>query len=685
VSIRLRSFVILSSLLVVGLVLVLSSSQMKKALERGALTLKQKELEHISQVVRSIVETKKSDLKNYTRVISNDNDLASTFIIASESGDTSLIEVKLEKIKEEVNLDFAEIVNSKGRMTRAGGSGLVAETVDAIHRQREGLIPSTLFGKAALVSFAPMKLYGEPIGIVAIGYLLEEHLGKELAKFTDADVDFNLVSSQSSNTLDAEHGKINFPLGVNRRERLVAQVRLKGNPAESFWNLLSSQFFITALLSLGLLLVVLYGFLELGFIRQFRNFVWEMDQTSRDVDRGEPRELSISSSYIAENNLLFRASQTLVHSLIAYQRRMKEQVLHEEESRKQAALGDLAQQVAHDIRSPLSALLVATDSISHLPEANRILIRGAITRIQDIANDLLSKRTRISSDTRSVQLLPSLLETAVSEKRIEQTRGRLGFEIEYQPGPSCYGLFVNVQPSVLKRVLCNLLDNSIEALVSTGRIVVSMLGSGNEIEITIEDSGKGIPEEVLPQLGQRGKTFNKVNGSGLGLYHARTTIEAWGGSLRLESKIGEGTRVRLFLPKVEPPSWFVPSIQVVNRQPIIVVDDDVSIHQIWAKRFSDAGIPIRKALIHFSHLEQLIKWRSEWKVKALHLVDYEFVGEHNNGLSVIESLHIADQSILVTSRNEDPEVIKRCLAADVKLVPKGMANLVPIEGRIHAV
>jgi signal transduction histidine kinase len=69
----------------------------------------------------------------------------------------------------------------------------------------------------------------------------------------------------------------------------------------------------------------------------------------------------------------------------------------------------------------------------------------------------------------------------------------------------------------------------------------------SKVEITIADSGRGIQPEILPQLMRRGFTFGKAYGNGLGLYHAKTTLERWQGEIHIDSQWGVGTTARLIL------------------------------------------------------------------------------------------------------------------------------------------
>ena len=68
--------------------------------------------------------------------------------------------------------------------------------------------------------------------------------------------------------------------------------------------------------------------------------------------------------------------------------------------------------------------------------------------------------------------------------------------------------------------------------------------------IIVSDNGKGIAGENLSKAGQRGFSFGKANGNGLGLSHARSFVEAAGGKLTIQSRVGLGTMVTLSLPIV---------------------------------------------------------------------------------------------------------------------------------------
>jgi signal transduction histidine kinase len=75
-----------------------------------------------------------------------------------------------------------------------------------------------------------------------------------------------------------------------------------------------------------------------------------------------------------------------------------------------------------------------------------------------------------------------------------------------------------------------------------------LLQHESSLQIRIQDNGKGIPKERIANLGSRGNTFGKKSGSGLGLFHAKRTIESFGGKFDIESEEGHGTSIFITLP-----------------------------------------------------------------------------------------------------------------------------------------
>lgn len=428
---------------------------------------------------------------------------------------------------------------------------------------------------------------------------------------------------------------------------------------------------------------------------------WLANDLGRTLDSMFMTKQRLSSSNVTQfklqpvviNNPIFEISQILqsYNVLVNQINEMIEIVI---KMNKDATLAEIASQVSHDIRSPLAALEASTKLMSELPEEKRILIRSSVGRIKDIANSLLQTHRKIQStesmhlysplygEEKSVQLISCLIEELITEKRM-QFRSKIGIEINSVIDENSYGVFSIVIISEFMRVVSNLIDNSVEAIENDGHVIVSLSQQHNFIILTITDNGCGIPPETLSCLGGRGQSFGKASGLGLGLYHARKTIEGWSGFFTISSALKKGTSITIKLPLEKPPLWFVGELKIPSNSRVIIFDDDVSIHQIWANRFQDIDKNNYEniKLIHFSTPEELIKWvniNENYPHEVIYLVDYELIGFDKSGLDVIEELGIKSHSILVTSHYEEMNLRTRCEKLGIRIIPKGMAGFIPI-------
>ena len=358
-----------------------------------------------------------------------------------------------------------------------------------------------------------------------------------------------------------------------------------------------------------------------------------------------------------------------------------------EREKQQAEFMKLAQ-VAHDIRSPLAALNVFLNVINELPEDKRILARNAIYRIQDIANNLVKKQQNIfqsenkalSEEEESIQLISSLVESLISEKRMQYTFNS-SIKIEFEHNQNAYNTFAKVQPNEFKRMLSNLINNSFEAIENEGKVILSLSALEGKIHLKLKDTGIGIPENILPRLMEEGHTYNKKGGTGLGLSHANKLIKNWGGSFSIQSQVNYGTTISMSFAKAISPAWFLSKLSIPENSLVVVVDDDESIHSTWKEKFKsliDANITLQ----HFIHPSVFFTWYDDIK-KTLNknifvLCDYEFMNSSENGVSILRKLNISDQSVLVSSKFDDSTLQIECEKFGVKLIPKCLVYLLPI-------
>ncbi|HEY0830069.1 MAG TPA: HAMP domain-containing sensor histidine kinase [Candidatus Dormibacteraeota bacterium] len=104
---------------------------------------------------------------------------------------------------------------------------------------------------------------------------------------------------------------------------------------------------------------------------------------------------------------------------------------------------------------------------------------------------------------------------------------------------------IELDPARIRSVLGNLLSNAIRHTPAGGAVKVKVSAAGNEVTVTVSDTGEGIPPELLPHVVERFVKGADSPGSGLGLAIAHDIVAAHGGKLEIESAVGSGTSIRL--------------------------------------------------------------------------------------------------------------------------------------------
>ena len=342
------------------------------------------------------------------------------------------------------------------------------------------------------------------------------------------------------------------------------------------------------------------------------------------------------------------------------------------------------------IRSPLAALKMLLTQLDSITEDKRILIRSSVNRINDISNDLLNHGKKLSNDNTTAvsnlenAMLATLVDSVVSEKRIS-LRDKANISLEARLDKS-YGLFSLINSVEMKRLLSNAITNAAEAFdFNQGLVEVILESVGDKVLLIIKDNGKGIPPHILDKLGLHGVTHGKEgtqSGSGLGVYHAKKTIESFGGKYEIKSKVGHGTSIIITLKKENPPDWFVQKLLIKKNQTIVATDDDSSILEIWKQKFSGFIEHNSIQLVTCTSGKCLKEWilnNKESSIDAIYLMDFELLGQKQTGLDLIDELLLNQRAILVSSRYEESQIKDRCVKLGVKMIPIGMSSLVPIE------
>jgi two-component system, OmpR family, sensor histidine kinase BaeS len=221
--------------------------------------------------------------------------------------------------------------------------------------------------------------------------------------------------------------------------------------------------------------------------------------------------------------------------------------LEAKENRRRSFLAD----VTHELRTPLAIIRGEAEAISdgihpHDPEhLGRIL--AAARSVELLVKDL---GTLTLSDTGSLILirepvdLADLVNESISSLRPAADAAGVTFEARVADGlPPVF-----LDPARIRGVLGNLLANALRQTPRGGSIMVAAAPDRNGVAITVEDTGSGIPPDMLTHVFERFVKDPASPGSGLGLAIARDVVAAHLGTIEAASPPGRGTTIRMWLP-----------------------------------------------------------------------------------------------------------------------------------------
>jgi signal transduction histidine kinase len=229
------------------------------------------------------------------------------------------------------------------------------------------------------------------------------------------------------------------------------------------------------------------------------------------------------------------------------QKYLENQIRVDIETQSAKTLAELATQVAHDIRSPLSAIRM----ISGAPDLNtaeaRDLMESAVIRIDEIAQDLVDTAKNNKNLSLNIEILDIsiLLNSLVKAKQLEFKNDK-NVVIQFRNfNHNCKILANNKE---LKRIMSNLINNSVEAKYKdTVQIDILVEKIQSNTLISVVDNGAGMSEEKINEVLKGNYTSTKIGngGLGLGLKHTLKSVQQMGGKVNISSKLSQGTIVKL--------------------------------------------------------------------------------------------------------------------------------------------
>lgn len=351
------------------------------------------------------------------------------------------------------------------------------------------------------------------------------------------------------------------------------------------------------------------------------------------------------------------------------------------QSQKMEAVGQLAAGLAHDFNNVLSGALGALELIARKPADV-----ARVTRYATAGIDALARGSRLTgqllsfSRLQAINLKPVVV-CEVIEGMTELLQGTLGsmIDLRFELNPDRVPVLGDI--TQLEMMILNLAINARDAMASGGILTIGTslktisadpeLEDGEYVELSVADTGHGMDEETLRRATEPFFTTKPVGkGTGLGLAQIYGSARKAGGTVRIESREGSGTVVRVYLKRAE----HAPKNQIdheVLPQPaisslrIVVVDDDPVCREILSAMLADDGHLVN---VFSSGAELLAGLKQD--TFDLFILDYAM--PDMNGATLAEKIRerLPQVPIVFATGYADTEEMKRVLGANAAIVEK---------------
>ncbi|NDC79674.1 MAG: GAF domain-containing protein [Verrucomicrobia bacterium] len=214
-----------------------------------------------------------------------------------------------------------------------------------------------------------------------------------------------------------------------------------------------------------------------------------------------------------------------------------------------SSLGMLAAEVAHEVRNPLAVIRMLWHTAlrglqpSEAQARDLNLIESKLAQMNGILDRVLNLARSADPEIGPVDGTDLIEEVGLLVRsKLSASRIRLAKKVPLRGRAVLRGDRPQLEQAVLNLVL-----NAVEAMPEGGELKLGVQARGGSVFLSVQDSGQGMPREIADRLFEPFLS-RRPGGTGLGMALVRRTVEAHGGSLRVDSKPGKGTQVEIRLP-----------------------------------------------------------------------------------------------------------------------------------------
>jgi len=354
--------------------------------------------------------------------------------------------------------------------------------------------------------------------------------------------------------------------------------------------------------------------------------------------------------------------------------RLREQLV---QAQKMEAVGTLAGGFAHDMNNVLGGILALAEMLREdVPPQYQQDFDGIIESTQrgaELTRNLLGFARRGKYRRDHVEL------GAVVESMIRLLQRTVPKGVRFETAMADPSIAVNGDPTLITQALVNLCLNSVDAMRGVGTVTIAAearelaatearkldVGVGHYVAISVTDTGSGMDEATVRRIFEPFFTTKETGrGTGLGLAMVYGTVHSYGGAIEVESAVGAGTKMVLYLPPAEqvitrPARRPKPSRPPINGGAILIVDDDAQIRRVARRILEAKGYSVSEAGDGREALE--IYRRSP----PFDLILLDMAMPVMNGAECFSTLRAQDPAarVLLASGYAIEEDARRCLAA----------------------
>ena len=329
------------------------------------------------------------------------------------------------------------------------------------------------------------------------------------------------------------------------------------------------------------------------------------------------------ASVAIDNARLFQATQRLNETLEARVIERTAELEHTQEALRQAqkmeAVGQLTGGIAHDFNNMLAVVIGSLDLLGRRLGASDARVKRYVDAATDGARRAALLTQRLLAFSRQQPLRPEPIDVhKLVTGMSDLIRGSLGSDVRLETVLAAGGWRVHADPNQLESALLNLAVNARDAMPDGGRLTIEThnahidaryaaanldVPAGQYVLIAVTDTGSGMPQEVIARAFDPFFTTKEVGkGTGLGLSQVYGFVKQSGGHVKIYSELGQGTTVKVYLPRLmgtdhDSPVEEVSSDMLMgeSREVILVVEDEPAVRQFSVDALSELGYRVIEA------------------------------------------------------------------------------------------